>query len=494
MKNTARGLVLLGVAHAFTAQAQNEEDLLRYSSIVPGGGARAWGMGGAMGAVGADPSAATINPAGFGLYSTSEFSFTPAFEVNDAKAQFYGTTASNTDNRFHFNNLSLMLSHTGEKGSDWRGGTFGISVDRQASYHWDRRAVGNSVNSSIIDKFIRQADGTTGAGLADAFPFASDLAYQTYLIDPINDSATTYTSVLPYQSPVKQQHVTNAAGRLNTTSIYYGANYLDKLYVGMAVGIQGTRYERTTTHTETVLDPTVDLKDFSYVEKLLTTGSGVDVKLGVIGRVGPRLRLGGSFHSPMWLRLNDSYSYSMSSNFRTADADGRRSYSADSPDGTFGYRARTPWRAVGSAAYVVGKHGVVSVDYMYSDMRQARLTGARDMEDVYDFAAENEVVREQMRGTHSLRVGTEWRSGNWYFRGGWGIWPDYYADKDARQGTAYKRFTGGIGFRTDHVSIDLAGVYGTRDAVYYPYDADLVGPVTETLSDTRGMLTIAFRP
>lgn len=494
MKNTVRGLVLLGMLHAFTAHAQNEEDLLRYSGIVPGGGARAWGMGGAMGAVGADPASATINPAGFGLYNTSELGFTPSFEVNDADASFYGTNAGNTDNRFHVNNFSIMLHHAGESGSDWRGGTFGISMDRQASFHWDRRAVGNSVNSSVIDKFIREADGTPAGSLVDAFPFTSDLAYQTWLIDPLNDSSTQYTSFLPYQSPVKQAHVTDASGRLNTTSIFYGANYLDKLYIGMAVGMVGTRFERRTVHTETVLDPGVEIKEFSYEENLLTTGSGVDVKLGVIGRVGERLRLGGAFHSPMWLRMNDSYNYRMRSAFREPDEDGRSNYTADSPEGTFGYRVRTPWRAVASAAYVVGKAGVVSVDYTYADMRQARLSGARDMEYVYDFASENQLVRDNLRGTHILNVGTEWRAGNWYFRGGWGFWPDPYDAKDARQGTAYKRFTGGIGFRTEHVSIDLAGVYGQRDAVYFPYDADLVEPVTETLTDTRGMLTIAFRP
>lgn len=56
---------------------QNEEDALRYSDLLPGGTARSWALGGAMGAVGADPGSATTNPAGFGLYNTSEISFTP---------------------------------------------------------------------------------------------------------------------------------------------------------------------------------------------------------------------------------------------------------------------------------------------------------------------------------------------------------------------------------------------------------------------------------
>ena len=93
-----------------------------------------------------------------------------------------------------------------------------------------------------------------------------------------------------------------------------------------------------------------------------------------------------------------------------------------------------------------------------------------------------------------MRVGTEWRAGAWYFRGGWGIWPDAYTDNDPRNGTDYMRYTAGIGYRTKHMSIDLGGVYGTRDIKYFPYNPALVNSVEERQTDTRGMLTVAFRP
>lgn len=488
------GALLLWAFCALTVSAQNEEDVMRFSNILPGGTARSWGMGGAMGAVGADPASASLNPAGFGLYNASELSFTPSFEVNDAKSLYYGTKSSDGDQRFHLNNFSLMLHHDGEKGGDWRGGTFGVSFDRQASFHWDTRAVGGAVNSTVLQQFANEAYGHSPASLETAFPFTSDLAYMTYGIDPTGDTVTNdYTTAIPFGSPTTQTHTVSAAGRLQTTSIFYGTNYRDKLYLGMSVGLVGTRYERRMKHREVSLDPNVDLQELTYEERLLTTGSGVDLKFGVLGRVTDRLRLGASFHSPMWLQLSDAYSYSMSTRFATV-FEGRNQYTADSPDGSFNYRVRTPWRTIGSVAYVVGKHGVISADYQYSNARAAKLSGARNVLDSYDFEAENEVIRERFQATHGVRVGTEWRSGNWYFRAGWGIWPDSWADTDTRQGTAYKRYTGGVGFRTDRVSIDLAGVYGQRDAVAYAYDPALVAPATYTLTDTRGMLTIAFRP
>jgi hypothetical protein len=122
------------------------------------------------------------------------------------------------------------------------------------------------------------------------------------------------------------------------------------------------------------------------------------------------------------------------------------------------------------------------------------LNSGADVVDGYDFRLENDVIREDFRATHSVRVGTEWRSGNWYFRGGWGYWPSAYDDHDARQGTAYMRYTAGLGFRTTHVSIDLAGIYGTQDIKYFQYDPALISATSERITDTHGMLTIAYRP
>lgn len=475
------------------ASAQNEEDALRFSQLLPGGTARSWALGGAIGAVGADPGSASTNPAGLALYNTSEFSFTPQFEVNNARSLHYGTTAEDTDNRFSFNNLSLILASPNTSDSDWRSGTYGISFDRHASYHWEEHAKGMGVPSTILQKFVNEANGTAEGFLQDDFPFTSNLAYMTYGIDPQDSASTEYISAIPFGSPVDQEHRTSTAGRLNTTSFFYAANYLDKLYVGATIGVTGVRYERHVSHKETPQDA-LPLRDLVYSEKLLTTGSGFDLKLGVIARAGTKLRLGLAFHSPKWMQLNDAFGYSMTTNFHAPDSEGRTRYTEDSPDGTFNYRVRTPWNVLASAAFIAGQHGLVTVDYGFTNFRQARLNRSADGISTYDFAMENEAIHASFRPVHSVRVGTEWRAGPWYFRGGWGIWPDAYADTDARQGTAYMRFTGGLGFRSKHVSVDLAGVHGSRDMRYFPYDPDLVAPTQVSRTDTRGVLTIAYRP
>jgi hypothetical protein len=191
----------------------------------------------------------------------------------------------------------------------------------------------------------------------------------------------------------------------------------------------------------------------------------------------------------MWLLLNDSYGYEMLTAFRAGDG-----YKEPSSTGTYSYRVRTPWRAVLSGVYQAGKHGLVSVDYTYADHRSSHLGVSRDYVDNGEFDLANELIRNSFVGTHSLRVGTEWRSGNWYFRGGWAYRPDPYSEDDARRGTAYKQYTGGIGYRTTHYSIDLAALYGMRDGKYFTYTPSLVKPVEAAYSDFRTFITFALRP
>lgn len=485
-------VVLMG---AGTAHGQNETDALRYSDFVPGGTARTWALGGAIGAVGADPGSVSTNPAGLGLYNTSEFSLTPQFEVNGARSLYYGTTTTDSDNRFSFNNLSLILSAPNQEDSNWKSSTYGISFDRQASFHWDQRAIGKEIPSTILEGFVQEANGTPPDLLGDYFGWTSNLAYWTYGIDPLDDSvAYTYQSAVPFGTPMDQDELINSAGRLNNTSFFYAANYNDKLYLGATLGVVGLRYERSIVHRETVLDPDQDLNDLTFSEKLLTTGRGVDLKFGVLGRVGSGLRLGLAFHTPQWLQLSDGFSFSMATKFHTPDSLGRTQYHEEPEPGAYSYRIRTPWKLLASAAYIVGQHGLVSIDYGFTDFTQARLRPQFDFADDYDFRSENDAIREGFRATHSVRVGTEWRAGAWYFRGGWGIWPDAYADHDPRHGTSYMRFTGGFGYRTEHMSVDFTGLYGARDSKYFQYAPGLVDATSVKLTDTRGMITIAFRP
>ncbi len=483
----------MGLVVAFGLVAQSEEDALRISSLQPGGTARSNGLANAFGALGADPVSISINPAGFGLYRTSELSLTPALEVNDVESGYYGTKATDTQSRFYFGNMALILN-TPSKSGNWRSGTFGVVYDRQQSLHWRQTAQGDRVPSTILQRFVDEANGTPADALFDTYPFTSGLAYDAYSIDPLDTVFNTYSSQIPYGSETSQTHTIDSHGASTNTAFFYSGNYMDRLYVGMSVGIAGHRYKRTTTHTETTLDESLDLKSLTYKEDLTTTGNGVDVKVGVIGRVTERFRMGAAFHSPQWFRLSDAYITEMRTTFRTPDADGATSYTASSPDGVFSYRLNTPWRAVLSAAYIAGSNGLFSVDYEYADYTRMRFKPNDRLVDDYDFKLENGLIRDSYRPVHSVRIGTEWRTGNWYYRLGWGFVPDAYVKDDLRHGLAQKTYAGGIGYRTDHIGVELGLNYVQRGTNYFQYSSYLVDATREDRRSYRALVTVSFRP
>lgn len=481
-----------------TGVAQSEDDALRVSTNTPGGTARSIGLANAFGALGADGSVISINPAGFGLLRTSELSLTPAFEVNGVKSLYYGTSASDTKSRPYIGNMVLAVNSP-KHGSDRRSSTFGVAFDRTATHHWKRQAIADRVSTSILDAFAFDAEGIVDYDLDSLRQFTSSLAYDTYGINPritpegdtLNNS---YESALPFGADVQQSHTIDSRGANNTTSFFYSTNWMDKLYIGVSLGIIGHRFTRITTHSEKTVDEVVDLKDMTYKENLITTGNGIDLKAGVIWRMSDRFRTGFAFHSPQWTQLNDAYTTSLTTNFRTPDAQGRTAYSKTSPDGLFSYRVHTPWRTVLSAAYIAGSHGLVSVDYEYVDHGNARFRAGNKLADPYDFAYENDAIKQYFRAVHSLRVGTEWRSGNWYFRMGWGFVPDPYEKSDARHGQPQRTYAGGVGYRTDHLGIDVGMNYVQRSTNYYQYDPALVSVTNEVRTSVRSLVTVSLRP
>lgn len=485
-------MILLG--HAALLNAQSEQDAYRISDVQPGGTGRSNGIANAFGALGADAVVVGINPAGFGLYRSTEISLTPGFEVNDARSTYYGTSSSGTATRVFFNNLGLIINSPSEKGGNWRSSTYGIVYDRQESSHWQSRAIGSSVPSTILQSFVNEANGTQDSDLYDFFPFTSGLAWNTYAIDPVDSTGTSYFPAIPFGSPTEQEHTIDSHGANNNTTFFYSANYMDRFYIGASLGIAGHRYKRNTVHRETSLDEEVGLRTVRYTEDLNTTGNGFDLKVGLIGRFTERFRMGIAYHSPRWMQLRDDFVYSMTTEFRVPDAEGRTSYEAFSPDGSFSYRVNTPWRAVLSAAYIAGSHGLVSVDYEYADFRTMRMASSDLVASDYDFSAENEAIQNAFRATHTVRVGTEWRAGNWYYRGGWGFSPNAYKEQDARHGQAQRTYAFGLGYRTDHIGVDLAVNHRASSLSYFQYDPSTVEPTTVERRSYQALVTLSYRP
>src|ERR1017187_3397559 len=93
------------VAISIISPAQDVREAYNLSNLTVQGTARSMGFGNALGSVGGDFSSLSVNPAGIGIYRSSEISFTPSLKINSATGDYAGTTTSDNNTRFGINNF-----------------------------------------------------------------------------------------------------------------------------------------------------------------------------------------------------------------------------------------------------------------------------------------------------------------------------------------------------------------------------------------------------
>jgi hypothetical protein len=487
---------LLPAALAFVPillHGQDELDAVRTATMAPGGTARSTALGNAFGALGADPVAAVINPAGLALYQSSAISISLGTTIQSSYSDFYGSRTSAIQGRVMVGNAALVLNKPDENGSGWSR-TFALIYDRGQNLYRNLSALGSGVSGSLLQTYVREADGTAYSDLSTAFPFSSSIAWTAYGINTVPGTTDRYFAYIPEQALTQQRHTVEMQGSTNRTCFAYSGNYRDRLYIGGALNLLGHRLNRVITHTEETLNPTLDMGSFTLRENLATRGTGVELGVGAIWRFNDRFRAGASFMSPQWYLLSDAYSTKLNTTFRTPDSLGAYTYEGQSPDGTYSYRLSTPWRTTVSAAYIAGQYGSVSLDYEFADMRTMRYRTSSQLDDTYDFAKENSAIKQRFRALHTVRVGTEWRVSNWYWRGGFSFVPDAFRPADPQRGQSNRTFSAGTGYRWEHLTLDLTCSMSYRADRTQPYDADLVLPIDTDWRTFNALLTLGFRP
>ncbi|HQB22136.1 MAG TPA: hypothetical protein PLW23_07130, partial [Bacteroidales bacterium] len=118
-----------------TLFAQNEIDALRYSYLIPGGTARYNAMGGSFGALGADLSVMSFNPAGLGVFRSSELTFSTGFVLTQNFATINDNRASDFDFNFNINNISYLSSIKLKQNNSLKALNFGFSYNRLNNFN-----------------------------------------------------------------------------------------------------------------------------------------------------------------------------------------------------------------------------------------------------------------------------------------------------------------------------------------------------------------------
>jgi hypothetical protein len=475
---------LLLTALSTSLIAQNEADALRYSRLNYSGTARYISMGGAFGALGADFTSMSHNPAGIGLYKSSEMSVTPSLTMDKTEAVFNGSFREDAKYTFNIASVGMVMATNPapqNPQSMWKNVQFGFGMNRMANFNNRMMIEGENNESSFLTPYRDYSQGIAPSNLN---AFDAGLAYKAdlmFLRNAIDSATWNYQIDLP-QGGVNQRISLETEGSLNEMVFTFGANYADKLYIGATIGVPFINYTKTSTYTETDEENNSDyFKSFTRNDYLETSGTGVNFKFGLIYRASEWLRLGGAVHTPtFYSNMRDSWNASIKSYF-----DNGSSYSVRSPEGYYEYELTTPMRVLGSIGFIIGKAGLISADYEFVDYSAARMR-AYD----YDFYDENEAIRTSYLAANNFRIGTEWRYGALNFRGGYSLSANPYKYGTNSVNSSYSL---GLGFREKSFFIDLAWVYSLMDDEYYLYSSEYVNPAMTKLKNNLISMTIGVK-
>lgn len=464
--------------------AQNEIDALRFSSVSPGGTARFMSTGGAFGALGGDFSSLGTNPAGIGVYRTSEFTITPNLNFTSVGSTFLGNTQEDVKYNFALSNIGFVFAFNNtNSGEGWRGFNFGFGLNQQANFNNRRVYEGlntqNSLRSVFLDivNDLEQRYGPIDPADLDAY--TTGLAYDTYLMD--EDEFGYWVD----EVDILQRRVTNTSGSIREFNFTFGANYSDRLYLGASVGVPFLRFEEDYTLYENNAENSGEFVSMEFTERLKTTGVGANFKFGAIFRANDMVRLGASVHTPTFYNLEDEWDTSMKSNIV-----GFAPTESKSPNTLYDYQLHTPLKAIGSLALVFGTAGLVSMDYEFADYTQMRY---RSNEHSYDNI--NTRMQRDLQAQHNLRFGGELRLNPIVLRGGYALSSNPY--KTAEVSPIEKStISAGIGIRDKSFYIDFGYAitqYSEDFFQYYTFNLQRQDAIRYNFDNQRFLMTLGFR-
>lgn len=515
MKKYIVGGVLVLLISFINIQAQNirQEDMLRSSQYYPWGTARTIGMGSAFGALGGDMTSLSLNPAGIGMYRSSEFTFTPSVSYNNSVSTLPDSVS--TTNRAYTNddfamrlniqNIGYVYTYNTHKDEGWVSVSYGIAYNRLNDFNRNVLIKTPHANSSLLDEFVYYANDQGNGPIAaeSLYSYYEGLAYQTYALDNVLYADGWWHSDYSYdhqygESQIRKREIRGGIGEY---AFSIGANYSHKLYLGLTLGIQSLKYKETTTHTETDVDGTVyNLESFDFSTYFDMHGVGYNFKLGLVYRPIDFLRLGFAVHSPTFYDIESEFYTTMYSSFDGLIVDGE--YPDDYKETVSRINDNTlftPWKFVGSAALQIEQYGLLSVDYEWLDYSNMKLRG-----DIDSYNDPNDYLDDSYKGVHNIRIGGEGKIGPFALRAGIGLYSTPYKSGDL-DFIDYTSYSAGMGYRNSNFFLDFAYVFLKYSERYTLYDYIERGGTTDqtwaynpTMADTdskfnKFIVTMGFK-
>ena len=467
-------LLILLLAYSLSPIAYSQ-DVQRFAERSTIGSARYVGMGGAMTAIGGDPSAAMVNPAGLGLYRRSEISVSIDETIDNT--QQVGSNDTYQRTRFAAPQISAIWAWgNSQKQRGLVYNNFMFSLNRLANFNRDIVVKGAGMGMVPTICNITNDEG----GVSEEFlvnkpwdnvdiGWLSILGYEAYLIDPIENNkwkpAVDFTdgSLSISETGTSDQYTLSWAGNIS-----------NQWYIGIGLNIPTINYTKHTSLREENKQnsSSAELKSMFHV-----SGVGVSGSFGLIYRPIQALRIGASLQTPTILSLSRQSTGDMYSTIAG------QKYEVLTPEsGVMDIDIASPLRTSVSVAGQLGKIGLIAVQYDYAH--------SNEMEDIHTLrmGAEAQVTRGLF-----LNAGYVYESSFMKEDPKWLLgYNEIRTDMDYRYTAATQYASAGIGYRSDVVVAQLAYQYGWQTIHQYASEEQAL-PFYVDSHTHRIVATLAWR-
>ena len=467
-------LLILLLAYSLSPIAYSQ-DVQRFAERSTIGTARYVGMGGAMTAIGGDPSAAMVNPAGLGLYRRSEISVSIDETIDNT--QQVGSNDTYQRTRFAAPHISAIWAWgNSQKQRGLVYNNFMFSLNRLANFNRDIVVKGAGMGMVPTICNITNDEG----GVSEEFlvnkpwdnveiGWLSILGYEAYLIDPIENNkwkpAVDFTdgSLSISETGTSDQYTLSWAGNIS-----------NQWYIGIGLNIPTINYTKHTSLREENKQnsSSAELKSMFHV-----SGVGVSGSFGLIYRPIQALRIGASLQTPTILSLSRQSTGDMYSTIAG------QKYEVLTPEsGVMDIDIASPLRTSVSVAGQMGKIGLIAVQYDYAH--------SNEMEDIHTLRIGAEA---QMTRGLFLNAGYVYESSFMKEDPKWLLgYNEIRTDMDYRYTAATQYASAGIGYRSDVVVAQLAYQYGWQTIHQYASEEQALPFYVDTHTH-RIVATLAWR-
>lgn len=488
----------LGLVAAITASAQETYLNAAVTTEDLNGTARYVGMGGAMDALGAELSTIGSNPAGIGMFRSSQAKVSFGFVSQEGGQSFGGANKTNMS----FDQVGFVYAMRTSKRSYVN---FAFNYHKSANFDYILSAA-NTLNSASQNKlsYLKGLKDYNVVYDNEGYYYGADnngyISNLFNTVDYLNENVLInegsngrfYNEATDYR--LDRAHT----GYIGEYDFNLSGNVNDRFYWGLTFGVKDVHYHGYSEYTENLVSygdgvTPEDVGSVTMSDERHVTGTGFDVKAGIIFRPVEEspFRIGLSVATPTWYDLTSDNYTELNNNSQVGAYDnGNYDYSYD-------FRLNSPWRFGLSLGTTVGNYLAIGAGYEYADY--AHLDTRFKDDGYYDdwgtyYSSStsdktmNDATKKTLQGVSTLKIGAEFKPDpSIAVRLGYNYVSPMYRDEAAKgievnssnnaltsttdytNWEATNRITAGVGYNIDKFSIDLAYQYSAQNGKFHPF-------------------------